>query len=958
MKHLISILLAISIGCSLNGQSEVFVVDHIKDDVLLNDFLYIQELESEELSLQDIQSKKWQEQFVPYNNFIQKYLPASATGRVMLNPTMVYWWKLTIRNNLDQPINDWVLHTGRSNFTEVYMVGEDGQVADIKYTGWLMPTDKKDYLMGNRQAERVAFSLSEGASATLYGKVSVVNKKKPYIWVQLSKEDYYKNWRFIEKTRLEWLSIGSLLTFILFNILLFGTTRDRVFFWHSLYLTGIFLYLLEFFNVLPDLVWMRDHRIASQVFIYSTLCLMDVAYVQFIRTFMNMKKRRPVWDRYFRWFAVGRIVFAIGVIVFYLTTVNMKMADDITALFLVTEYVAMVGLLAWLFGWKDKQGRFLIAGTTVFVAAVVINAFSIVAGIGLIFSFTQFGVMGEVIIFTIGLGYRMKKLIREQREAERLKDLDDFKSRFYTNITHEFRTPLTVIMGNTELGKLEIGKLENLSKEKGAAQPQKVNYPFITSTLDTISRNASQLLRLINRLLDLSKLQSGKMPLHLVQGDIAGYLRYLVESFHSHAAGKDIQLRFLSELDQFNMDFDAEKVQDILSNLLSNAIKFSPLGSEIIILVKRLPQDETTEEQLQISFKDHGPGISPEALPHIFDRFNTAKDSGNPAGGSGIGLALTKELVELMKGQITVKSELEQGAEFTIILPVSRQAPKGEKIIPKPLPTEKHLVGPTSVPLPAPTSGEEKPVCLVIDDNADIVRYLQNLLTNDYEVLTAFNGQVGIDKALDQLPDVIISDVMMPEKDGLEVCDALKNDERTSHIPIILLTAKATVQDRIEGLRRGADAYLQKPFNREELFVSLKKSVELRNQLISYFSKLPPGFRQAETHEPQLVIEDAFLQKARKAVEEKLSDDQFDIHQLCRALTLSRAQLHRKLTALTGKSASHFIRSIRLSQAKELLTKTDSTIAEIAYEVGFRDPNYFSRTFTEEFGISPSETRK
>ncbi|MEZ4934632.1 MAG: ATP-binding protein [Saprospiraceae bacterium] len=860
--------------------------------------------------------------------------------------------RLSIRNELDQPINDRVLHTVPQQFYRGFWLGKWHW--SIPNTPRLMPTAKKKIitLIGNRQAERVPFSLAEGASVTVYGKMRVVNEKEPFIWVQLSKEDYFKNWRFIEKTRVEWASIGSLLTFILFSILLYFTTRDRVFLWHSLYLSGIFLYLLEFFNVLPDLVWMRDHRIFSQVFIYATLCLMDVAYIQFIRQFMDMKKNRPVWDRRFHWFAVARIVFAGLVILFYLATFNMKRSDDVTAFFLVMEYVGMIGLLLWLFGWKDKQSRFLIAGTAIFVVAIVVNAFSVVAGIGLIFSFTQFGVVGEAILFTIALGYRMRRMAKEQQEANRLKDLDEFKSRFYTNVTHEFRTPLTVIMGNTEIGKGEVQNLE----ETPTSYSSKTK--VLLSNFDTIARNASQLLRLINRLLDLSKLQSGKMPLQLKQGDIISYLKYLVESFHSYAASREINVRFLCELEQFEMDFDAEKMQDILSNLLSNAIKFSPPYSEVIVTVKAVFLEKQSTEQLQVSIKNSGEGIPLEALPFIFDRFSTAKDTGNPAGGSGVGLALTKELVELMGGRIRVKSELGQGATFTFTLPVSREASKMEQSTSELFPVEHGAVDGANLPLPVPNNEEEKPVCLVIDDNADIVRYLQNLLANEYEVIVAFDGQQGIEKALEQLPDVIISDVMMPEKDGLEVCDFLKNDERTSHIPIILLTAKATVQDRIEGLRRGADAYLQKPFNREELFISLKKSVELRNRLISYFSRIPKEVQLPDSTEPEFVIENSFLQKARKIVEENLADDKFDIHHLCRELALSRAQLHRKLTALTGKSASHFIRSIRLATAKEMLAKTALTISEIAYDVGFKDPNYFSRTFAEEFGMPPSETRK
>jgi signal transduction histidine kinase/DNA-binding response OmpR family regulator len=925
-------------------QQPVFQPDSSQGSWLLNDYLQVLETNDEALSFEDLQNPAWKDRFLPYSDFIKNYRTSIAGGKVLLDPARIYWWRLQMRNNLDQPLRQWVLHTGKSNFTEVYIVGQDGRLMATHYTGWLTPIAKKDYNFGNRTQERIALDLPEGASATLYGRVSVVNQKEPYLWVRLSDEDFFQNWNFIRSTRLDWTFIGFLLTFILFNLLIFASTSDRVFLWHALFQTGIFLYLLEFFNALPDLIWIRDKQHLIQLFIYAALCLMDVSYLQFIRLYMDMKERYAAWDRYFRWFTIARLVFAAGVISVYWFTKNMKWADDLTALFLVGQYLVMAVLLTWLFGLKDRKSLFLVAGTAVFVTGVVLNALAVIEGSGLQFSYTQFGVVGEVVLFMLGMGYRMKLLQTEEREVLRLKDLDDFKSRFYTNVTHEFRTPLTVIMGNSEIGETTL------------MQKDDPNWSSLSARFDAIRRNAAQLLRLVNRLLDLSKLQSGKMALQNRRSDVAGYLRYLVQSFQSFAMGRDVQLLYLSELDHFEMDFDAEKLQDVMHNLLSNAVKFSPPGSEVRIKTTSLTAAGALPERLQISVKDQGQGIPPEALPHIFDRFFTTKDSGNPAGGSGVGLALVKELVELMAGTTAVESEPGKGSTFTVTLPVYRKAPSSDWATAAP-------VRPAAeIPLPLPSPAEvqdnsEKPLCLIIDDNADVVRYLQTLLENEYAMAVAYDGKRGIEKALELLPDIVISDVMLPEKDGLEVCDTLKNDERTSHIPVILLTAKAAVEDRLSGLQRGADAYLQKPFNREELFLQLKKSLELRWRLMRHFSKSPQA-TPTESTSQELVIEDAFLRKAQMAVEENLSDDEFDIHHLCRALTLSRAQLHRKLTALTGKSATHFIRSVRLEKAKDLLAKTDLTIAEIAYEVGFRDPNYFSRTFAEEFGAAPSETRK
>ncbi len=942
----VSMLLHLPAGC----QSSVFVIDSFQNEYQLTDYLQVLELENDHLTIDQLRSPEWDDRFLPYSEFNKKYLSDTAGGMVLLDASKVYWWRLSLQNNLDQPLRDWMLFTGRSNFTEVSVVSEDGEVSTVHYTGWLTPNAEKDFEYGNRRQERVSFSLPESSVKTLYAKVRTVNQKRPYLEIRLAKDDFYKNWHFVEKTRLDWAFIGFLLTFIFFYFLLYASTSDRVYLWHALFQAGIFLYLLEFFNVLSDLPWLRDHSHALQVFVYCSLCLVDVMYMQFIRKYMGMRVAYPVWDRYFHWYAVGRVVIAVGIITLYLSTFNMKLTDNLTAGFLVGQYSIMVVLIAWLFGIKDIKSKFLMAGTAVFVAGLIMNAFSIIEGAGLQYSYTQLGVMGEVILFTVGLGFRMKYLQKEKQTALRLKDLDEFKSKFYTNITHEFRTPLTVILGMTEQSELEIGKLPEQQSNKSIAKVLKSNF-------NLIARNADQLLRLTNRLLDLSKLQSGKMTLQMHRGDLADFLRYLVQSFHSFAGGKDIHLRYLSELDGFDMDFDSDKMQDVMSNLLSNAVKFSPPGSEVLVVSKALPPEGLSGEHLQIIVKDNGPGIAADDLPHVFDRFFSAKSMSNSVGSSGIGLALTKELVELMGGKILVKSELGHGASFEVMLPVSRSEPPLERREFENATSEIEAVSSLPVPLTLSNDGEEKPVCLVIDDNADVVKYLQTLLGNEYVVIAAYDGKRGIEKAIELLPDVIISDVMMPEKDGLEVCDFLKNNELTSHIPIILLTAKATLKDRLEGLRRGADAYLQKPFNREELFISLKKSVELRKRLIHHFSKNTTQ-RTPLIGEHELAIEDLFLQKAKKVVKGNLATDDFDIHRLCRALALSRAQLHRKLTALTGKSTTHFIRSIRLQSAKELLTTTDLTIAEIAYEVGFKDPNYFTRTFTEEFGQSPSETRK
>jgi signal transduction histidine kinase/DNA-binding response OmpR family regulator len=543
-------------------------------------------------------------------------------------------------------------------------------------------------------------------------------------------------------------------------------------------------------------------------------------------------------------------------------------------------------------------------------------------------------------------------VIEEEKEvsnalAQKLKELNVQKNKLYANITHEFRTPLTVILGMSD-------RLRSFIKKRDEVQQEEA--------IDMIERNGITLLNLINEMLDLSKLESGVMKINLVQRDIISFLRYINVSFQSYALSKDIHLSFLTDLESFNMDFDVEKMQQILSNLLSNAIKFTPEAGKISVSVKVVEQNGA--ETLMVNVKDNGTGIAPEELPYIFDRFYQVDDATTrKQGGSGIGLALTKELVKLMDGEIDVTSEPGQGTEFSVKLPVCRQSEivSEESILKSAGAIGDHAFSPTGDPTNSETFFSEKklPLLLIIEDNPDVVHYLKSCLDTDYQLEIAYDGRQGIDKAIEIIPDIIISDVMMPEKDGYEVCEMLKSDERTNHIPIILLTAKVTTADKIAGLERGADAYLAKPFNSEELLLRIRNLIDSRKQLQQKYGKGSLFWESvALKNKPQLSQEESFLHRTNELIKENISNEDFGITQLCRALGMSRSQIHRKIKALTSLSTSIYIRTIRLYKAKELLKTTDLNISEVAYEVGFKDPNYFTHTFVEEFDISPSATRK
>ncbi len=523
------------------------------------------------------------------------------------------------------------------------------------------------------------------------------------------------------------------------------------------------------------------------------------------------------------------------------------------------------------------------------------------------------------------------KTLEEQNEQ--LSQLDALKSRLFTNISHELRTPLTIITGMTD-------------------QIQEQPDRWLNRGLVMIKRNSANLLDLVNQILDLRKLEMGKMVARPIHDDIVHFVKYIFESFQSLAEQKDINLQLTTNRDDIWMDYDPEKVLRILSNLISNAVKFTPVGGRIELHLNHLPGDP---ERLEMVVKDSGIGISAEALPHVFGRFYQVDEQEQSELGTGIGLTIVNEFVQLLEGTIAVESEVGVGTTFTLTFPIRREAKKRADTESGEWPAVSQASAAYFSEAEGPTTTvpalEELPSLLIVEDNLDLIQYLTACLEDRYQLHYARDGQEGIDKAIELIPDIIVSDVMMPVKDGYELCETLKTDRRTSHIPIVLLTAQAGDEARISGLKKGADAYLTKPFNQEELLIRLQKLIELRLQL-------QEAFRNPEATVPGAEEENEFIQRIVEEVEQHLDDEQFGIHEVCRNLGMSRSQLHRKLKALTGRSTSHFIRSIRLNKSKSILLNSDLNISQVAFEVGFSDPRYFSRTFQQEFGLSPKAFRQ
>lgn len=544
----------------------------------------------------------------------------------------------------------------------------------------------------------------------------------------------------------------------------------------------------------------------------------------------------------------------------------------------------------------------------------------------------------EKLALVAGQNERLERTVYErteqlQHQAEQLRELDAVKSRFFTNLTHEFRTPLTLILGPAEQVLAQTGEAKTRQQ------------------VGLLRRNAQRLLRLINQLLDLSKLEAGKLSLSPAPGELVGLVRGTLHQFESLAAEKELLLRFESRLEQLPMALDRDKLEKILFNLFSNALKFTPSGGSVSVT---LTLEETgAAPWAQLAVEDTGVGIPADKLPYLYDRFYQVDASDTREGeGTGIGLALTKELVELHGGTIAIRSELGVGTAVTVRLPVV-PVPEGEAI-PEPEPSLVPILA-TTADGQGVFASTEAPLVLLVEDNADVRAFLRSSLGEAYRILEAPDGEEGVRLAQQQVPDLVITDLMMPRMDGYQVCAALKGDERTSHVPVVMLTARVDLDSKLEGLETGADAYLAKPFNQRELLAQVGNLIGLRRQLRERYGRDSVW----QTSDPALPsTERAFLDRVRAAIETHLADEGFSVERLSDDVGLSRTQLHRKLSALIDQSPGDLIRLLRLQRAHELLSAHVGTVAEVGYQVGFGNPANFSTSFSRQFGYAPSEVRR
>ena len=883
----------------------------------------------------------------------QAFLPLSAVERFDYSQT--YWLRFSIRNKsgksqlLRYPLA--VLDSnnlGRARvpvlFAKLYKY-PGGNRMRIKNAGRLSSSWNASFFPHQQYFE---LNLRENEIATYYLRLRYdwrdfgsEHRIKPMLisaeGFQEQEQVYQQASQSTRMFRFAFLAIALMISLI--NLAQFFLNRDKAYLMYACYTFGLFcLYALKYEEALAFQNRLFFGRYFAGIYDYlDILFFQSVFFSQFLfyRYFFNTKQNYPAFDR--------RIVFGLRLLlaVLLIDLLSCMLFGNSSTFGIIHTLLPLLllpyvlYLIYTVYTFQTRLSAIIVTGSLLLILASSLGIIAqffpkdLLAQLPPLFheadNYSPIGAVMEFILFSVALGYRVGIVESKNMELENAKQIAELRKQLYTDITHEFRTPLTLII--SPLQEMLNGTF------KGNVQHYR----------KLMLRNAERLLELINQLLDLSKLEAGELRLQASQSDLVQFVRVLAMSFESLAVRKQIELQLDLPNEPVQAWFDRDKMQKVLSNLLSNAFKFTSEEGRVVLRLR------VEEGQAKLSLQDTGIGIPAAQVPHIFKRFYQV-ENGETAQyeGSGIGLALTKEIVELHRGTISVSSQENEGTRFELSFPIGEEhLSESEKVflqIEAPSSTEKSSI-------PAASTNDKRPILLVVEDNTDVRQYVVEQLEEQYQVLEAEHGKTGLELALQHIPDLIISDVMMPEMDGIELCQKLKTNEKTSHIPIIMLTAKADKSDRLEGLNTGADDYLTKPFDAQELRIRAKNLVEQRRQLVERFSKI--GSVAVKPMKP-VSPEEIFLQKAVDAVKAHLEDEEFGVVELANAMLMSRYQLHRKIKALTDKSPSVFIRTLRLQEAKKLLQQGEYNVSEVAFRLGFNSLAYFSKCFAQEFGQPPS----
>lgn len=847
-------------------------------------------------------------------------------------PNTHIWTSITIKNTSDQIKNEYFQFCKLVQFATVFTV-EDTIVQDIKLTGsGLKPSEKSMPLSSNQ----ILFGLDPGKTKTFYFKIEFQENTPSYhfthLYIRSGKDKLSK---IINTYTWQAFYIGIMALFSLMSFFMCSIFREKVF----IYLGMIMIFFALYFMALNGILYAFfdiTNPPSSSLILRIIISFVLISGYLFTSEYISLKSNYKKYFNYYTYFTIIASLSAHILLLFSSDIIFISWLNNVMIAIWLLLTIAPVILLV---KRKDKSARILLIS----FGSMVISALLYTSN--LIFNVTYSGWTKDsfqigVIIFSGILFYGLfDKINTIKLEKQQMKNLDELKSRFFSNISHEFRTPLTLIMA-------PIKELSELTEKRSDKKLLQLAY-----------QNSERLLQLINQLLDLSKLEAGKMQFHASEQNFIVLMKEILGSFESLAHQKNIVIKYDFAYQNIPLYVDRDKIEKIFYNLISNAIKFSKDGISGEILVSVLEQ----KNSLKITVKDNGVGIPTERLPYIFDRFFQIEyKEYQKHEGTGIGLALVKELVELHHGSIRVESKNSEGCTFTIELPKGKNHLNENEITD--LTTqdkEPSILTPNENDInigdeqfsSALEKNQTKPSVLVVEDNMDVRNYIKTHLAASYHVLEADNGTDGILMTIKHQPELVISDVMMPQKNGYELTHSLKNDPRTSHIPIILLTAKAGQEEKITGLETGADDYLVKPFNSKELDIRVANLIQIRKELRKRFSEHGPVAAQKTSGINS--VDKSFLDKVIICIDVNFPDNTFSIDMLANEVGMSKVHLNRKLKALTDFSTNKFIQTYRLQKALKMLQEKEGNVSEIAHKTGFNSTAYFVKCFREKYQITP-----
>ncbi len=736
---------------------------------------------------------------------------------------------------------------------------------------------------------------------------------------------------FVERNTFQFLYAGAMFIFLMLGLFAYFLFKDKTFIYFAFLQLAFVYYFLNTSRVLGGIVSATNPEYFKiQNHISISLLILSVFLFA-----VNYVKLRSYLPKLFTAYVGFTLFVACFSHVFMLLTRQDFLGVRLNNLFILIWTIFSITLISIVAAKKDAMAqRLVVAFGILFVSGVIfiLTLEKIIPSS----VFTKNSFQIGTFLFSLLLFYNLfEKVNLIQQEKARIEKLDHIKSTFFANISHEFRTPLTLIMG----------PINQLLEKTNNARDEKL--------LKVALKNAHRLLAYVNQVLDLSKLESEKQHLQVQQQNITKLLKGATMSFESLARQQNIRLHFASQNPDLLLWFDADLMEKLILNLLSNAFKFTREGEVSVLLIEK-------EREVSICVRDSGCGILEDDLPHLFERFFQVKTHmASDVEGSGLGLPLVKEIVAQHQGRISVSSKLGKGSTFTIFLKKgSNHFSRFELNLAQTKANEK-LSNAEQVYLPGPVMNENEtkqnvtkkvPTLLLVEDNTDVREYMKMILGSDYNIIEAADGELGIEQALKYNPAIVISDVMMPKKNGFELCDFIKQDERTSHIPIILLTARASQEEKLEGLEFGADDYLTKPFDAKELEIRVRKLIELRAHLRKKILASPiQNFAAEEISQ----LDKHLLEKAFLIITENLGNSEFNVDVFAQAMSASNTQLNRKLKALTGLSTNKYIQHVRLQKALTMLENQEGNVSEVAYLTGFSSTPYFVKCFREAFGKTP-----